>query len=160
MIFQSIVKELETECRVILVGAIDENCRLPELPASIVVPLRIDLSGIKSINSVGCREWTVWLKKVQALGGIHLYRCPSVFISQVNILVGFVPEDIVIESFYVPYYCESCGAEESVLYERGKHFTDINAIVPKETIICPVCSASMGLDVVKERYFNFKSRSA
>jgi DNA-directed RNA polymerase subunit RPC12/RpoP len=100
-----------------------------------------------------------WIKTWKAKDGIYLQNCPPHFISQVSILFGFVPDGVVIESFFVPYYCDACGAEELVKVEAGHR--DYSAMKIDDEIICPVCSALMHIDVVKDKFLAFwKKKSA
>lgn len=145
--------------KLIIKGRIDENTKLPNVLAK-GQPLHIDLGGVTGVNSVGCRQWAIWIKNLKRGGATFLHKCPPIFINQVNILIGLLPDDFTVESFYVPYHCESCGAEEVQLFERGRHFQTLEAINVQEQIICPVCSALMELDVVKERYFGFLRRKS
>ena len=142
-----------------LTGPLDEHTELPTYTKPINGSLSIDLKDLSTINSVGCRTWINWIKSINASDGIYLYNCPPQFISQVSILFGFVPEGVIIQSFYVPYYCDSCGAEEFYKVEAGN--SDYEKLKVPDNIICPVCSASMHIDVVKEKFLAFwKKKSA
>lgn len=142
-----------------LSGPLDENVILPKFEGPVPDRLNIDLKDLANINSVGCRNWMNWIKSVKAKDGIFLHNCPPHFISQVSILFGFVPEGVVIQSFFVPYYCDACGAEELLKIEAGAlGFTDFKI---DDEIICPVCSALMHIDVVKDKFLAFwKKKSA
>lgn len=158
MSFQAEVTQNASESQIALVGAIDENCRLPQIKTK---KISMNLNGVTSVNSEGVRLWATWVKNLKPGTDVELHHCPAAFINKLGELAGFSLEFVRIESFYVPYFCESCGAEETLLFEHGVHFQDINAINVNESIICPVCSSSMKLDVVKENYFAFlKRRSA
>lgn len=140
--------------KIALHGPLDEHMRLPEVPSYIEGRLEVDLQNLESINSVGCRTWIQWIQNVKTSEGIELYNCPPQFIVQASILFGAVPEGVSIRSFYVPYYCDSCGAEELLKVECQdlQSLADLNI---KDEIICPICSALMTIDVVKPKFFAF-----
>lgn len=142
-----------------LSGPLDEHTELPTLEGPVSDRLNIDLKDLANINSVGCRTWMNWIKTLKAKDGIYLHNCPPHFISQVSILFGFIPDGVTIESFFVPYFCDSCGAEELVKVEAGPR--DFSTFKIDDEIICPVCSALMHLDVVKDKFLAFwKKKSA
>ena len=45
-------------------GAIDEDTEFPALKLGSAKKVVIDLNGIRSINSVGIREWLAWIRPV------------------------------------------------------------------------------------------------
>src|SRR5262245_49973095 len=118
-------------------GVLDENGTLPELEL-VQGRLEIDLSGLKMINSMGCRIWLKWIRNAKALKGTSLVRCSPAFINQLNLMHGFIPEDVKVRSFFVPYMCESCGKEQLLLFKN-----DISANEPKEIETCPECQSEM-----------------
>lgn len=136
-------------------GVMDENCELPAIPAGLSGELRIDLQKLLLINSLGARKWVTWiLRGAEAKGGVVLLNCPAVFVHQINILAGFLPDFARVESFYAPYYCDSCGFEDSVLYVRGKDFDANESRIP-ESRPCPSCGGQEEFDMVLERYLKF-----
>lgn len=136
-------------------GALDEHAKLPEIPNPLNEGLIVDLQNLNSINSVGCRSWIQWIQALQVRDGIELINCPPSFIVQASILFGAVPKGVEIRSFYVPYYCDSCGAEELVMVELKESVTSIEDLKIDDHIICPVCSARMNIDVIKQKFLAF-----
>lgn len=136
-------------------GFLDEAARFPQLSGKIAGRLDIDLQNLEQMNSTGCRNWVIWIKNIQATEGIFLHNCPPQFITHASILFGLIPPGTRVQSFYVPYYCTSCGASERQRFERGKDFRELSSIQVPDTIVCPVCSAVMRIDVVKDIYLRF-----
>lgn len=133
-------------------GSIDESLAnfisiFPEVPS-----MTINLDQVSSINSTGIREWIKLMDKIGS-SEIKLIKCPKVFIDQVNMVKDFLPENALIESFYVPYFSETKNSELKILFERGRHFTK-NFINCKETI-ADEAGTIYELDVISSKYFKF-----
>ena len=145
-----------------LEGALDENCMLPEFAEAITGTLTIDLSQVHTINSLGCRKWTQWIKdKAHADKGVTLINCSPAIVAQFNVLIGFLPDSVAIESFFVPYTCESCAHEERVLLTQGQEFDRTAGIIQvREEVPCPQCKNMMTMDAIKARYFKFLMRKS
>lgn len=67
--------------------------------------LFINLEEVTAINSFGIREW-IKLMRMLKNAKIQLSHCPKLFIDQVNMVTGILPENSQIISFYVPYFSE------------------------------------------------------
>lgn len=148
-----------------LAGEIDEEAEFIALEKSPKV-LVLDLGEIRLINSCGLRNWIIWIEKIDPKTQIVLKRCPQIIVDQINILEGFIPRGAVIESFFVPYYCDECGHEDNILVTRGKDFheameknAEMNNIPDERQ--CPQCDSVMELGILPEKYFRFfKSKKA
>lgn len=141
-----------------LKGTITEESVLPALPNPIAGQLVLDLEGVSAINSIGCRNWALWMKDLNATGGVLLQRCSPVFVHQMNVLVGFVGQ-AKIASVFLPYYCESCGDERRELIDLSNGVNKPDNLQVAAAISCPVCKAKMEIDVDETRYFSFLSRA-
>ncbi|MCB0361434.1 MAG: hypothetical protein KDD35_01850 [Bdellovibrionales bacterium] len=140
-------------------GDINENADFNEIEFSGIKKMTLDFSGVRFVNSIGLRGWIQWIKKVSGVT-IYFTKCPRYVVDQMNILDGFLPLNAIVESFYVPYYCEACDHTETILATRGKDFKEGTAdtkegLLLQDEIACPKCGGSAELDVLKERYFNF-----
>ena len=123
MSFEFKVGENENDGALIeLSGQIDELADFEkiELPQN-AKRITIDLKRIKLLNSVGLRSWVLWIKSLdQSI--IVLRHCPAVAVHQMNILEGFMPLKSTVESFEVPYHCESCGSDTMIWAKRGENY--------------------------------------
>lgn len=137
-------------------GVLDEEARLPELKEPISGVLEIDLENLVMINSLGCRVWAHWIQKhAFAKGGVRILRCGPAVVHQMNVLQGFLPSHVRVDSFYLPYLCGACGREDRLLLTRGHEFAGRGTPTFSEVLPCPDCKAQMELEIMPERYFLF-----
>jgi len=141
-------------------GNITGECPLFSADLSGIQELWIDLSKMQYLNSLGVKHWVLWTGSLKPTLKITMSKCPSSIINQVNMVAGFLPSAAIIESFYIPYSCEKCSQESSLLHENGKHFVMGNPqrpgwITPIATNPCPKCKVDMEPDVVFDQYFAF-----
>lgn len=140
-----------TTLTVKLHGIIDEDANfknINETKASLIV---MDFSGISMINSCGIREWINFISQLSVQSKMIYQNCPQIIIEQINMVHGFFRPGSVIESFYAPYFCESCDTESKILLKSEE-------VKSQEApqVKCPNCGASpMEFDAIEAQYFNF-----
>jgi len=144
-------------------GVIDEEAKLPGLPSQPVKSVYLQLQAVKSINSVGIREWLNWIKPMAERFRIVLVNAPKALVLQMNMVEGFVPKGALVHSFYVPYFCESCDREENVLFTVGQEITAaagsyIVKFDPKVAGLCEKGDCQMEMDASESKYFQFLKR--
>ena len=103
----------------IVSGVIDESCNLDNfnLPSGKV---KFDLSGLKTFNSVGIRDWISGLNKLKI---IQTYiNCSHGFVLLLNMVKEFIANDAVIESFQIPAYCNICEENKIIIARAGYEF--------------------------------------
>lgn len=134
-----------------LSGALDEHAQLPSIsgPAEIYV----DLENLSYINSVGVRVWIRWVQEVTKATKIILIKCPALFVKNLSSIRGMVNKNMVVQSFYVPYYDDKYSERKNVLFIRGKHFMNDG------TLHMPEVKNSNGEliepDIIEQTYFSF-----
>ena len=137
-----------------LKGLVDEEADFSKLAVSPDSrKVIIDLAGLEAINSIGCRSWIKWLKTLNPDIQLSLVNCTPVFLDYVNMIDGFVPKNGVIESFEVPYYCETCDhttLKKFVTGELKKGFSEI-----PDQIKCYSCQKDSEIDVIVSSFFKF-----
>ena len=114
--------------------------------------LFINLEEVTAINSFGIREW-IKLMRMLKNARIQLTHCPKLFIDQVNMVSGVLPENAQIVSFYVPYFSEKKKSEKKLLFERNVHFSE--KFINYNSTISGGDGFSYDLDVIADRYFKF-----
>lgn len=144
-------------------GAIDEDATFPAVEPEKYAKLVLDLNGISAINSVGIREWMEWIKPIAAKLSIRLKNCPKAMVFQFNMVEGFLPQGSVVESFYVPFYCEKCDKEENALFVVGKDVVVEGGSAkvkfdPKSQLKCTNADCELEMDVTEAKYFQFLTR--
>lgn len=138
--------------KVVMAGSIDEDADFTQFSLAGVSRIDIDMTGLKSINSCGIREWIKWLSSAPA-SKITFNQCPKVIVDQINMVDGFLPTNAKVESFFVPYYNDDSGAEKNVLFRYGNEFSDSAVTPPAE--IKDEDGNPMEMDVIESKYFKF-----
>lgn len=133
-----------------LSGIMDEDMDLSSVSNLLEGTIVFDFKEVSSINSCGIRDW---ISFISPLSQKIVYRnCPKIIIEQMNMVKGFLPEGSSIESFYAPFFCESCENEELVLLTPDK----IEARKAPTNIKCSNCGAEgMEFDALPQQYFHF-----
>lgn len=133
-----------------LEGIIDEDLDLSPL-RSVTGPLLLNLSGIKSINSLGIRGWVNFWKELESKE-VYYLECPPIIVRQMSMIPSFTGNAKVL-SVYVPYVCDNCDAEQLSLV----NLPESQAPEVPETVPCKQCGAGeMELDANPKQYFSFK----
>lgn len=130
-----------------LKGELNETGELPELkPTS--KKICIDFGGLLGINSVGVLKWLRWLPgKPQLI----LANCPTHLMQQMSIVPTMVGDNVTIESFYVPLYCDRCEKEDF----KKMTPSEFKSMDKDAAIRSPECAdnnCAMSLDCVPDRY--------
>ena len=149
------LKHTSDTLMVTLKGAINEKSTevFTELSKeSCVKPWTLHLQGIDSINSLGIRIWTNFLRKVQMDRPIILTHCSPTFVLQMNIIAGFTGAG-KIESFYGAFFCNQCDAEDTHFFETQKSRAAL--IEEAHHHKCPHCGAIMEAEEDENFFFGF-----
>ncbi|KHD89296.1 MAG: hypothetical protein OM95_03965 [Bdellovibrio sp. ArHS] len=151
------IEDLPSYLQLRVQGVLDEYAELPVVTVAENRDVLFDLQGFQSINSMGIRLWIEWLSGMKFR--LFFFRhCPKVFIDQLNNVVGFIPENSVIESFYVPYHSPVTDEEASILFRKGDHFMKGKILAMPEVL--DVNFSRMEIDVLPEKYLRFLPRFA
>jgi hypothetical protein len=133
-------------------GSIDESFSTFNVKPHQNKGVKIDFAKVTSINSIGIRNWISWVSSSPGISFTFL-NCPVCVVEQINNVKGFIPENSVIESFFVPYYSEHTGEEKHELYKINKDFQP-----GKTPVVKPIKDSTgknMDLDVYPQKYFKF-----
>lgn len=141
-----------------LQGRIDEDAKFETIGLSGITELKLDLSAVTAINSCGIREWIKWLKALSPQAKVQIRGCQKEIVDQFNMIDGFLPKSSVVESFYVPYFCEACDVASSVLLTLGKEYQLATPPKLSETIPCSNCAKPAEIDVLDGQYLRFLTR--
>ncbi len=138
-----------------MVGTIDEDVDFTQLNLGDAQEIDLELSGVKSINSCGIREWIKWMA-TNKNAKIKFNQCPKVIVDQINMVDGFLPQNGKVSSFFVPYYNDNSGSEKNILFRYGTEFTEGDVKPPKE--IKDDQGNDMEMDIIESKYFKFIKR--
>lgn len=134
---------------------IDYLSELDGIKINPALDLRVDLKGLKLINSVGVRHFHSWSSNIECKA-LTFFNCPPIFVYQLNLVPHFLPARSQIESFFVPYYSDSTQEEKLVLYVKGIHFERVaGKVVVNKPAVHDSEGHPMELDIATDRYFNF-----
>ena len=148
-------KDSEKTIELFFSGKLDNDRLLPSLETHSKNEVVIELEGLELINSVGIRGWINWTREF-APARLKLRNCPKIFVDQINLVAGFLPADAVVESFFVPYYCEEENLESFVKWVKGVHYGDGKVL--KVPDIWTDGRHSFELDIDPVRYLSFVKR--
>ncbi len=151
---EKIVRHGEGWTAVGLRGTIDEHAGLAAVSSQVRGPLVVvELGAIARINSVGVRDWMIWLKSL-ADGGhrVVLVDCSPAMMDQVNLVRNFT-QGAWIDSFLAPYFCDRCDLERDERLDPVALRREGASEAPAITCGKPACGLSF--DDVEEGYFAF-----
>lgn len=149
MKFKADVRFEKNRTLMVMSGWIDERSEWPELTEPVAGHLVLDLAGISLLNSLGVRNWILWLSSLDVEHDVMLINCSPAVVKQLNILEGFLNDRTKIETIFVPYFCEDCGFEENKLIEIPK------ARPAVQELSCPKCGKGMELDMIESQFLAF-----
>jgi len=147
------------ESRVELSGQLDERADLGLVVEKVDGTVVFDLASVSFINSIGVREWIRLLRQLHDKNvRVSLRRCSEAMVHQMNMIVETVA-NARVESFFVPYMCDQCGAEASMCIEVETHLPALrNMQAPSQK--CPECGGKMTFSEIPARYLLFVSQGA
>jgi ABC-type transporter Mla MlaB component len=132
-------------------GPIDETATFPELRSE--GHIRVDLSQVTRINSVGTRAWCVWMQRFRAPAEVVLIGCPVCMVSVFRAIKGMLGKQCRVYSFIIPFYSSLTREGTSFVAVWGQHFDHSGKLK-----IPPVLDSKgnvMEMDVIPETYFSF-----
>ena len=140
-------------------GSIDETAHFPPFNCKPTDVIFVDLGGVVHINSVGVKNWILFLKKIPFVNVVHYENIPRIMVDQINMISGFMNSNSVINSFYVPYYCEKCSKSSQKLFVSGVDFDYTTKRVDLDSknteYKCDKTDCEIAMDVVTNKYFRF-----
>lgn len=132
-------------------GSIEENADYESMVGPIPPKICVNTKAVTRINSVGVRGWIKYFQSLQAKTKIVFVDCSVAIVEQINLISNFTCGGQV-ESLYVPYLCQNCGAESAASFSV-ENIKSLNFEIPDGT--CPKCGGKAILDDVPEEYFSF-----
>lgn len=135
---------------VVIAGVIDEHADLSAIP-SIETKTRINLKGVRRLNSVGIRNWVDTMRALtDNARSVEFVECSSSIIDQLNMISGFLAH-APVKSFYGPMLCPHCDTETNHLFDAG----ECRQIDRLPKVSCPSCKLPMELEDDEDTYLLF-----
>jgi anti-anti-sigma regulatory factor len=139
---------------VTLSGEVDDQATLSDLTEQLAKKVTVDLGGVRFINSVGVREWIVFLSGLGDRGAkVTLRNCSEPMVHQMSMVVE-ARGQAEVESFHAPFLCDDCASERSMVLAVGPNLEALKSRkVPAQK--CPDCGGTMHFDDFPNRYLLF-----
>lgn len=152
-------QKVEDTLTVSVSGYISEGSQLFDLNFTGIKRVAFDLGGVTYLNSVGVKNWITWTGRFPKDLSIQMFNCPTAIVAQVNMVVGFLPNNGTIESLHAPLICEDDNQEQMLLMKRGLDFQyathSVPLVVKLPELKCAKCKKLMVLDAIEAKFFNF-----
>lgn len=156
MAFSVTATQVGKEIVIALNGHLDETADLSQIKFNSGERVILDAQNLKLISSEGVRKWILFSKSAGIPHGLVIRNVPQIFVNLLNMVVESLPRHVVIESFYIPYVCPECLANEDILLKKGSHFQlGSIAVQLPQAPKCRSCGLEMEVDVLIPAYFEF-----
>ncbi len=135
------------------IGDMDQSFQFPRPDAIEGKVIILDFSQLKLINSLGVRNFIVFIRALSAEKIIYR-ACSCLMVNQFNMVKNMITEQVFVESFYAPYYAPLSHEEmEMLIYSNEVQ----SGIAPKR--LHPKTGEELEFDDLDERYFFFLKSS-
>ena len=154
------VKIDERGARIIIQGALNEETDYTPAThtlsahARMVHSVSFDLGDVNRTNSVGIKNWLMFLEKLPRVPFIFT-RISERIVEQVNMIPNALGSNFKIERFAAPFYCPKC--DEPVSLEFTAATFDQSALAGQQ---CPTCAGEIEFDALEDEYLHFLKRKA
>jgi len=143
-----------------LSGPLDEKIQFPDLSVRLRQRVIFECEKIEHVSSFAAQRWSVWMKSKDERQQFVFRKVPVRVIDLFNMVDGYLPPEVVVESFFVPYECAHCEHEEHVLARRGREYVEAAGghkarILLPEEMNCPKCKNGMKLGAWEDKYLRF-----
>lgn len=160
MSFTFKIEKLDKMDRIFLIGNLNEDAEviLSDLKTDLDRDIIFNFHEVTMINSCGVRAWINFFREVTENKEVVFEHCTPVVVGQINMIPNFLGHG-KITSVYADFACDSCGATELRLYEKGKNLPDNPEEVVTENIACKACGGELEMEELEEEFFAFLEAS-
>lgn len=131
---------------VVLSGDIDERVTegLAEVSAGVKASTTVtfDCDSVQSINSIGIRQWTMFMATFGSQRKLSFRNCPPALIDYATMLPRIFGSGKVA-TLYLSYYCEPCHLSSKALID----FARLKADRATATGRCARCATELQTDM-------------
>lgn len=112
----------------------------------------INCNDLTYINSAGIRSLINFIEElIQNVESITYSQCPITLVSQFNMVKGFFPKNVTVESFYCPYFNPTTDEEKKILVFSKDILNNEAPSIKDEN------ENELEFDGFKDKYFQFLS---
>ena len=140
--------------KIIFFGSFDETIKLT-LDSLWQVPsdnLIFSFKYVENINSLGIRNWILFVSKFSDERQLVFDECPFHLVSVMNMHPGFRGKSQV-RSFFGEFVCEGCNEDSSILFESAEGFEGIRKRI--DNARCDKCAAKLVLSEFEDAFLDF-----
>jgi anti-anti-sigma regulatory factor len=139
-------------------GKIDEITDYTTVLKSDAKSIILDLEEVSNINSIGIKKFVQFKDELLKNGKTVIYRnCSVVMVEQIS-LIFELKTGVTIEGIMLPYLCDSCNMEYSILVDTKilkKEKLTLNYL--NTLFKCTECSKKLEFNHDEDSYFYFLS---
>lgn len=151
--------------RLALAGPVNEDAKSVLMPLVDTAGPRciLDLGEVTYLNSVGIRDWSLFLKSFKTAPGggggapkpreIVFDRCTDEVVRTMNMVTNFHYR-LPVRSLFRAYGCEHCGHEQTVLLREGVDY-QVGQMPDTPAQHCAQCAKISEPFVLDEEFFQF-----
>ena len=143
----------------VIEGALSEGSPLFEQKASDATQINLDLEKMTYMNSIGVKTWIFWVTQLPPKAPFVLKKAPLLMVNQASMVMGFLPPQGQIESFFAPYICPKCDNDLTQLLTQGKDYEPAKggqpAVINLPKVECPKCKTEMEHDFTVAKSLTF-----
>lgn len=152
---------LESEdCGLNVFGDVSEQEHFPYIKVKLSSRIILNFTKAGRLSEQGLVHWSEWIRSFDSRQQFVFRAVPARWMEIFQRTQGALPIDLVVESLYIPYVCDHCGAEENWLAVRGKHFVESHSGKTSRTIFpdsfnCEKCKGLMKFGPWEEKFLKF-----
>ena len=152
--FQGLVVQKKAQVQFTFEGKISEDFHQEEIIfEDNMNQVVFNLKDVSMINSCGIREWIKMTQRIDPTVEIIYEFVPPVFVNQMNLVQGLLPENGTVSSFYAPYYDEENDSELKVLIKSSQ------TVDGKAPVVKTKDGVELEFDGIEANYFKFLKSS-
>jgi hypothetical protein len=143
----------------VIEGSLGEGSPLFEQKLADATQINLDVEKLSYINSVGVKTWIYWVTQLPPKAPFVLKKAPLLIVNQASMVMGFLPPQGQIESFFAPFICPKCDTDATHLLTQGKDYersaSGKPAVINLPKVLCPKCQTEMEHDFTIAKSLTF-----
>ena len=159
--FEAQVNRLPTELEIKLSGYFNEAAEMPKIMQIPPTIITVNFGNVVFINSTGIGRWVSWLRSEIAAKApnavFKLQECPKCIVDQMNMVKGFLPTKVMVQSVFIPYYSPNTDESKSVLFKLSQKYKTREELIAAAVgeLVLDSAGNPMERDVDLGQYFRF-----